>query len=380
MPGTRKLGKTTDQRKAMLRQQVTDLLDMGRMETTVFRAKEIAPLAEKMITLGKKKDMAAYRQALAFITREDVAKKVFEEVAPKYADRNGGYTRITRIGTRRGDAARDGCHRARVRFTRTQIVTHRLHLQPVRFRILQVSTDCGIIIFQTDNKEGRVCVFWSWRTNRTSIASLAKTLKAEGYSVDSCFDGVEALDYLEGAEYDAVVLDVMMPRMDGFSVLAQMRADGNETPVLFLTAKDSVPDRVHGLDSGADDYLVKPFSFDELLARLRVITRKHGGSATNVFTVADLTVDTASHHVARGGRTISLSAKEFALLEYMIRNRGVVLSRERIENHLWNYDYSGGSNVVDVYVSYLRRKIDADYPTKLIHTVWGVGWVLREEV
>lgn len=209
---------------------------------------------------------------------------------------------------------------------------------------------------------------------------LAKTLKAEGYSVDSCFDGVEALDYLKGAEYDAVVLDVMMPRMDGFSVLAQMRADGNETPVLFLTAKDSVPDRVHGLDTGADDYLVKPFSFDELLARLRVVTRKRGGSATNVFTVADLTVDTASHHVTRAGRTISLSAKEFALLEYMIRNRGVVLSRERIENHLWNYDYSGGSNVVDVYVSYLRRKIDADYPTKLIHTVWGVGWVLREEV
>ena len=172
----------------------------------------------------------------------------------------------------------------------------------------------------------------------------------------------------------------MMPRMDGFSLLAQMRESGSETPVIFLTAKDSVPDRVRGLDAGADDYLVKPFSFDELLARLRVVTRKRGGSATNVFTVADLTVDTASHHVTRGGRTISLSAKEFALLEYMIRNRGVVLSRERIENHLWNYDYSGGSNVVDVYVSYLRRKIDADYPTKLIHTVWGVGWVLREEV
>lgn len=200
---------------------------------------------------------------------------------------------------------------------------------------------------------------------------LAKTLTAEGYSVDACFDGVEALDYLEGAEYDAIVLDVMMPRMDGFSLLAQMRESGNETPVIFLTAKDSVPDRVRGLDAGADDYLVKPFSFDELLARLRVVMRKRGGSATNVFTVADLTVDTASHHVTRGGRTIALSAKEFALLEYMIRNRGVVLSRERIENHLWNYDYSGGSNVVDVYMSYLRRKIDADYPTKLIHTVWG---------
>ena len=194
---------------------------------------------------------------------------------------------------------------------------------------------------------------------------LAKTLTAEGYSVDTCFDGVEALDYLEGAEYDAIVLDVMMPRMDGFSLLAQMRESGNETPVIFLTAKDSVPDRVRGLDAGADDYLVKPFSFDELLARLRVVMRKRGGSATNVFTV--------------GGRTIALSAKEFALLEYMIRNRGVVLSRERIENHLWNYDYSGGSNVVDVYMSYLRRKIDADYSTKLIHTVWGVGWVLREE-
>lgn len=200
---------------------------------------------------------------------------------------------------------------------------------------------------------------------------LAKTLTAEGYSVDTCFDGVEALDYLEGAEYDAIVLDVMMPRMDGFSLLAQMRESGNETPVIFLTAKDSVPDRVRGLDAGADDYLVKPFSFDELLARLRVVMRKRGGSATNVFTVADLTVDTASHHVTRGGRTIALSAKEFALLEYMIRNRGVVLSRERIENHLWNYDYSGGSNVVDVYMSYLRRKIDADYPTKLIHTVWA---------
>ena len=205
-------------------------------------------------------------------------------------------------------------------------------------------------------------------------------LENSGYDVLEAADGLEALAVMEKEHVDLAVLDVMMPRMDGFSVLAQMRADGNETPVLFLTAKDSVPDRVHGLDAGADDYLVKPFSFDELLARLRVITRKHGGSATNVFTVADLTVDTASHHVTRGGRTISLSAKEFALLEYMIRNRGVVLSRERIENHLWNYDYSGGSNVVDVYVSYLRRKIDADYPTKLIHTVWGVGWVLREEV
>ena len=181
---------------------------------------------------------------------------------------------------------------------------------------------------------------------------------------------------------DLVLLDIMLPGEDGLEILKKLRSSPltEQLPVILATARGSEYDKVVGLDTGADDYLVKPFSFDELLARLRVITRKHGGSATNVFTVADLTVDTASHHVARGGRTISLSAKEFALLEYMIRNRGVVLSRERIENHLWNYDYSGGSNVVDVYVSYLRRKIDADYPTKLIHTVWGVGWVLREEV
>ena len=142
---------------------------------------------------------------------------------------------------------------------------------------------------------------------------------------------------------------------------------------------DSVPDRVRGLDTGADDYLVKPFSFDELMARIRVVTRKRTGAVTNVFTLADLTVDTASHTVTRGGRTITLSSKEFALLEYLIRNKGTVLSRESIENNLWNYDYSGGSNVVDVYISYLRRKIDNGFSKKLIQTVWGVGWVMREE-
>lgn len=207
---------------------------------------------------------------------------------------------------------------------------------------------------------------------------LVKTLAAEGYSADACYDGVEALEYLAGAEYDVVVLDVMMPRMDGMEMLRRMRDGGDDTPVIMLTAKDSVPDRVRGLDTGADDYLVKPFSFDELLARIRVATRKRTGAATNVFSLADLVVDTAAHTVTRGGRPISLSSKEFALLEYMIRNKGTVLSRESIENNLWNYDYSGGSNVVDVYISYLRRKIDSGSTEKLIHTVWGVGWVLRE--
>ena len=208
---------------------------------------------------------------------------------------------------------------------------------------------------------------------------LTKTLTAEGCSVDACFDGLEALDYLSGASYDVIVLDRMMPRMDGMELLSRLRSQGDETPVIFLTAKDAVSERVRGLDAGADDYLVKPFSFDELMARIRVVTRKHSGSTTNLFTVGDLTVDTGAHTVRRGEKNINLSTKEFALLEYMIRNKGVVLSRESIENNLWNYDYSGGSNVVDVYISYLRRKLDSGWPRKLIHTVWGVGWVLREE-
>jgi len=208
---------------------------------------------------------------------------------------------------------------------------------------------------------------------------LTKTLTAEGCSVDACFDGLEALDYLSGASYDVIVLDRMMPRMDGMELLSRLRSQGDETPVIFLTAKDAVSERVRGLDAGADDYLVKPFSFEELMARIRVVTRKHSGSTTNLFTVGDLTVDTGAHTVRRGEKNINLSTKEFALLEYMIRNKGVVLSRESIENNLWNYDYSGGSNVVDVYISYLRRKIDSGWPNKLIHTVWGVGWVLREE-
>ena len=208
---------------------------------------------------------------------------------------------------------------------------------------------------------------------------MTTTLRTHDYRYLTAPNGETAI--LEAASHnpDIVLLDLGLPDMDGVEVIKRIRSWSN-LPIIVISARSEDTDKIDALDAGADDYLVKPFSFDELLARLRVITRKHGGSATNVFTVADLTVDTASHHVARGGRTISLSAKEFALLEYMIRNRGVVLSRERIENHLWNYDYSGGSNVVDVYVSYLRRKIDADYPTKLIHTVWGVGWVLREEV
>ena len=208
---------------------------------------------------------------------------------------------------------------------------------------------------------------------------ITKKLTSEGYSVDSCFDGAEALDFLSMASYDGVILDVMMPQLDGFSLLKRMRQQGDRTPVLFLTARDSIEDRVAGLDMGASDYLVKPFSFAELMARIRVLTRKSAETANSTYRIADLTLDTASRQVTRGGRSISLSAKEFALLEYLLRNKGIVLSREKIENNLWNFDYEGGTNAVDVYIRYLRKKIDEDFSPKLIHTVRGVGYVLRDE-
>ncbi len=208
---------------------------------------------------------------------------------------------------------------------------------------------------------------------------IVKKLTAEGYGVDACFDGQDALDCIAMAEYDAVILDIMMPKLDGLSVLRRMRESGDKTPVLFLTARDAVPDRVAGLDAGANDYLVKPFSLDELLARIRVLTREKAGETTNVFTAGDLVVDSAKHTVRRGEREIVLSAKEFAVLEYLIRNKGIVLSREKIENHIWNFDYEGGSNVVDVYIRYLRKKIDDDFAHKLIQTVRGSGYVLRED-
>ena len=207
---------------------------------------------------------------------------------------------------------------------------------------------------------------------------ISEALEDEGYSVDSCFNGLDALDYAAGADYDVIILDIMMPRMDGLEVVRRLRAGGNSTPVLFLTARDSVADRVTGLESGGDYYLVKPFDFQELMAVVRVMTRKYTGNRSNVYTIADLRLDATAKTVTRAGKNIELTAKEFALLEYMLRNKGVVLSREMIENNLWNYDYEGGTNVVDVYVGYLRKKMDTGFDRKLIHTVWGAGWVLKE--
>ena len=208
---------------------------------------------------------------------------------------------------------------------------------------------------------------------------IVKTLKKAGYSVDGCYDGEEAKLHLLGAEYDAILLDIMMPKLNGYELLKQLREQGNDTPVLFLTAKDAISDRVKGLDLGADDYLVKPFDFDELLARIRVMTRKRSGSRSNIFTYEDLSVDTQKRTVTREGTEISLIPKEFTILEHLIRNQGMVISREQLENRIWNYEYSGSSNNIDVYMSRLRKKIDGDSEVKLIHTIRGVGWVLRKE-
>ncbi len=207
---------------------------------------------------------------------------------------------------------------------------------------------------------------------------ITQKLTSDGYSVDSCHDGREAIDILSYTEYDAVILDIMMPGADGFAVLRSLRGMGKMTPVLFLTARDSVADKVKGLDSGANDYLVKPFSFEELGARLRAMIRVSHGAVQNELIVGDLVMDCAAKRVARGGREITLSAKEYALLEYLMHNAGIILSREKIEDHIWNYDYEGGTNVVDVYISYLRRKIDQGQEQKLIHTVRGRGYVIRE--
>ena len=203
---------------------------------------------------------------------------------------------------------------------------------------------------------------------------LVKNLTAAGYTVDGVPDGAEALAYLDAAAYDAAVLDIMMPKVDGLTVLRTLRAR-----VLLLTARDAVADRVDGLDAGADDYLIKPFAMDELLARLRVLTRKKGSGSTNVYTLADLTVDTTARTAKRGDRTLELSAREYALLEYLIRSKGVVLSRQQIEDNLWSLDYAGGTNVVDVYISYLRKKLELPGERKLLHTVRGMGWVLKED-
>lgn len=213
--------------------------------------------------------------------------------------------------------------------------------------------------------------------DRMTADVLAKRFREEHYAVDVCYDGADALDYLMQADYDVAVLDIMMPRMDGIEVLRRARMAGRHTPVLLLTARDAVGDRVAGLNAGADDYLVKPFAYEELSARLRVLTRRTR-QTNNCFELADLMVDANKRAVTRAGREITLTSREYALLEYMIRNKGHILSRTQILEHVWSYDYEGASNMIDVYIRSLRKKIDEGQAVKLIHTVRYAGYVLRE--
>ena len=207
---------------------------------------------------------------------------------------------------------------------------------------------------------------------------IVKKLRAEGFEVDACFDGEAAVERMLYADYDVAVLDIMMPVLDGVAAVRRLRAAGNATPVIFLTARDAIADKVDGLDAGANDYVVKPFSFDELIARIRAVARTASGNPSAHLALDDLTLDLQSHIVRRGGAEITLTGKEYALLEYLLINKGSILSREKIVSHVWGYDYEGGLNVVDVYMNYLRRKLDEGHERKLIHTVRGMGYVMRE--
>jgi len=206
---------------------------------------------------------------------------------------------------------------------------------------------------------------------------VSKGLEEEHYAVDTAYDGEIGLDLAETNDYDLVVLDLMIPKIDGWEVLRRMRANGNKVPVLILTARDSVEEIVKGLDSGSDDYLTKPFAFAEFLARVRALLRREKVEKEPVLRVGDLTLSLVTHRVNRGGREIELTSKEYTLLEYMMRNPNKVLTRVMISEHVWDYHFDSMTNVIDVYVNYLRKKIDKDFEAKLIHTIRGVGYVIK---
>jgi two-component system copper resistance phosphate regulon response regulator CusR len=208
---------------------------------------------------------------------------------------------------------------------------------------------------------------------------IRRGLVEEGFAVDVSRDGRDAFHQAVHEPYDVIVLDVLIPFMDGFEVLSQIREQGCRVPVLILSAKDTVEDRVRGLNTGADDYLVKPFSFPELTARIRALLRRRSDLGQAPVRVGDLEMDLASRKVVRGGRRINLTPKEFSLLEYLVLNRGNVLTRTMIAEHVWDQHFDSFSNVIDVYIRYLRAKVDDPFPAKLIHTIRGVGYVLSEE-
>lgn len=208
---------------------------------------------------------------------------------------------------------------------------------------------------------------------------VTRYLKKNGYSVDSVLGGEEALDYLEYGEYDLVILDIMMPKVDGFEVIKKLRNKGNHTSILMLTARDSADDKVKGLDLGADDYIVKPFDFNELLARIRAVVRRKYGNSSNRLVIGDLILDTSEKSVTRAGKQIELTGKEYEVLEYLMQSKNRILSREQIKEHVWDFDYEGDSNIIDVLIKNIRKKIDIETGKQIIYTKRGLGYVIKED-
>ena len=208
---------------------------------------------------------------------------------------------------------------------------------------------------------------------------ITKHLKRNNYSVDSCFDGEEALDFVSYSDYDLIITDIMMPNVDGYEFIKRLRESKNNTPVIMLTAKDTLEDKIVGLDSGADDYIVKPFEFDELLARIRVLIRRNYGFATNIIQVDDVVLDISKKQVTRSGESIVLTGKEYEVLEYLFKNKTGIISREQILNHVWDYDYKGASNIIDVIVKNIRKKLDVGSKKPIIHTKRGLGYFVKED-
>jgi len=215
--------------------------------------------------------------------------------------------------------------------------------------------------------------------DEVKIAQFIKRgLKEEGYAVDVAADGEEGHFLLSSNEYDVIILDLMLPKIDGLTLCRTLRKEGNHTPIIMLTAKDTVKDKVKGLDSGADDYLHKPFAFEELLARVRVLLRKKDSRVQTQLKVENLTLDLLTHKVTRGEKEIELTVKEYALLEYLMRNAGNIVTRTMISEHVWDINFDTFTNVIDVYINYLRNKIDSGFPDKMIHTVRGKGYLLKK--
>lgn len=206
---------------------------------------------------------------------------------------------------------------------------------------------------------------------------ITKHLKKNNYSVDSCFDGKEALDFISYSEYDLIITDIMMPNVDGYEFIDKLRANKNDTPVIMLTAKDTLEDKIMGLDSGVDDYIVKPFEFDELLARIRVLMRRNYGLATNIIQIEEVTLDLAKKQVTKSGEIIDLTGKEYEVLEYLMKNKGSILSRDQILNHVWDYEYEGASNIVDVIIKNIRKKLDRGEGNTIIYTKRGLGYFVK---